>query len=157
MNKEKKQEFSARVIQANRSELIVIMYDMMFTYMNDAREEYENGSWEKVKLNLTYIEDVLNRLEKDLNHSYQIANELFRLYHYCLGEIAKCKYKKNLDGMENAKIVLKNLYVGMQGMAKEDDSEPMMKNSQKVVAGLTYGKSSVNEVYVDDAKRGFYA
>lgn len=157
MNKEQKNEFTARIIKANRSELIVIMYDMMFVYMEDAIVDYNEGDWEKVKLDLIHIEDVLRRLENDLDHTYQIANELFVLYHFCLRAIAKCRIKKNLEGMEEARKVLKNLYVGMQGMSKQDDSKPMMMNSQKIVAGLTYGKNCVNEVYMDDEKRGFYA
>lgn len=156
MDKNKKQEFIARIVEANRSELIVIMYDMMFVYMDDAKGAFEQGDWEKVKLNLTYIENVLRRLERDLNHEYKVASELFALYHFCLREISKCKYRKSVEELDGIKTVLQNLYVGMKGMAKEDHSQPLMRNSQKVVAGLTYGKSSVNEIYMDDAKRGFY-
>lgn len=157
MKKEQKQEFTARIVSANRSELIVILYDMMFAYMEDAKEHYELDAWEDVKVDLDHVESIIRRLEQDLNHKYEISNELFALYHFCLRELAKCRIKKNLEGMENAKKVLDNLYVGMVGMAKEDHSSPMMKNSQKVVAGMTYGKNSMNEVYIDDDKRGFFA
>lgn len=157
MNKEKKQEFTARVVNANRSELIVIMYDLIFTYMEDARADYEKDDWEAVKVDFDHMETVIRRLVQDLNHSYKVADELYALYQFCLRQLALAKVKKELTGMENAKAVLDNLYVGMKGMAKEDDTSPMMRNSQKVVAGLTYGKSSLSEVQLGDSNRGFYA
>ena len=44
-------------------------------------------------------------------------------------------------------------------IAKQDKSAPIMQNSQKVYAGLTYGKNSLNEVFFDknQASRGFKA
>ena len=157
MKKEKKQEFTARVVNANRSELIVIMYDLIFAYMEDAREDFKKDDWEAVKADFDYMETVIRRLVRDLNHDYKVANELYSLYQFCLRQLALAKVKKDLEGMENAKKVLENLYIGMKGMAKEDDTSPLMQNSQKVVAGLTYGKSSLSEVQVGDSNRGFYA
>ncbi|SFQ20295.1 flagellar protein FliS [Lachnospiraceae bacterium XBB1006] len=157
MNKEKKQEFTARVVNANRSELIVIMYDLIYAYMEDARNDYEKDDWEAVKVDFDHMETVIRRLVRDLNHTYKVADELYALYQFCLRQIAKSRVKKELSGMEDAKSVLDNLYVGMKGMAKEDDSTPMMRNSQQVVAGLTYGKSSLSEMQLGDNNRGFYA
>ncbi|MBE5906338.1 MAG: flagellar protein FliS [Lachnospiraceae bacterium] len=157
MNKEKKQEFTARVVNANRSELIVIMYDLIFTYMEDARADYAKDDWEATKVDFAHMEMVIRRLVRDLNHTYKVADELYALYQFCLRQLALCKVRKNLEGMEHAKVVLDNLYVGMKGMAKEDASSPMMRNSQQVVAGLTYGKSSISEVQLGDTNRGFYA
>ena len=42
-------------------------------------------------------------------------------------------------------------------VAKQDNSAPVMKNTQQVYAGLTYGKGSLNEVLLtgNDSNRGY--
>ena len=157
MKKEQKQEFTARIVHANRSQLILILYDMIFAYMEDAVKDYEEDRWEEVKTDLGRIENIVRHLEEILDHKYEISKELHALYQFCLTQLSFCRIRKNLEGMENCRKVLKNLYKGMQGMVKEDTSGPLRHNSQKVVAGMTYGKTSMNEIYMDDEKRGFFA
>ena len=43
MDSVKKKEFTARVTQANRSELIVIMYEIILTDIKTAKEAYAKG------------------------------------------------------------------------------------------------------------------
>ena len=49
MRDEQKKEFTARIVNANRSNLVVIKYEMIFAYMDDARMDFEEGNWEQVK------------------------------------------------------------------------------------------------------------
>ena len=37
MKQEQKQDFTRRISQSNRSELIVVIYDIIFAYMEDAK------------------------------------------------------------------------------------------------------------------------
>lgn len=157
MTTEKKQEFKARIIQANRSELIVILYEMMFAYFNDAKMDMEKQEWEEVKIDLSRAESILIRLQDDLNHKYEISANLYALYEFCKRRIAMARIKKDLTCLEPAQKVLDNLFVGMQGMAKEDDSLPMMHKTQTVMAGMTYSKNSINETLDQVSNRGFYA
>jgi len=55
--------------------------------------------------------------------------------------------------------VLKKLLIGFEGVSKEDHSGPMMRNTQQLYAGLTYGKGKLNETYIDlnSRNRGFTA
>lgn len=41
MKKEQIVDFTRRISQANRSGLVVVMYDIFFTYLNDARAAYD--------------------------------------------------------------------------------------------------------------------
>ena len=43
MTDEKKKEFTRRLTQCNASEMIVIQYEIFFTYLDDALEAYELG------------------------------------------------------------------------------------------------------------------
>ena len=40
MTKEMKQIFTRRITQANRTQLVVVVYDMLLTYLDDAKKAY---------------------------------------------------------------------------------------------------------------------
>ena len=46
MRDEQKKEFTGRIVNANRSELVVIKYEMMFAYMDDAAKALDAHSQE---------------------------------------------------------------------------------------------------------------
>lgn len=156
MKNELKKEFTERIVNANRSDLVVIKFEMIFAYMDDARQDMHQDLWEKVKMDLSCVERILERLEKDLDFTYEISGELYRLYRYCLEQIALCRVKKNLEGMEEANLVLQKLYTSFVAIAKEDDSKPLMATSQQLVTGMTYGKNSLNETYSNDLNKGIF-
>ena len=41
MTKELKQEYTLRITQANKTQLITILYEMLLVYVDDARTAYE--------------------------------------------------------------------------------------------------------------------
>ena len=50
----------------------------------------------------------------------------------------------------------KKLYDGFLHAAEQDHSEPLMKNTQQVYAGYTYGRDNLVETCQDsDSSRGF--
>ena len=157
MKKELKDQYKTRIIHANRSQLIVILYEMCFSYMEDAKSDYENQQWEECKLDLDRVCAVVKRLRDDLNLDYEIAKELYVLYDFSLKELEKCRYKKSLGPMEGVRRVLNNLYAGMKEMERQDDSKPLMRHSEVITAGLTYGKNSLDEISYAAHTRGFYA
>ena len=67
--------------------------------------------------------------------------------------------KKDVSPLDSAMNVMNTLYIGFEGVAKEDNSPPLMENTQQLYAGLTYGKGSLNETYIDpkEHSRGFKA
>jgi flagellar protein FliS len=56
--------------------------------------------------------------------------------------------------LESCERVVRGLMSSFQEVAKQDDSGPVMENTQQVYAGLTYGKGSLNEVALN-TDRGF--
>ena len=84
MKDEQKKEFTARIVNANRTDLVVIKYEMIFAYMDDAKADFEAGNWEQVKADFHCIEKILERFMKDLDFTYDISKELYRLYRFCM-------------------------------------------------------------------------
>ena len=52
--------------------------------------------------------------------------------------------------------MIKNLHDSYESVADSDESEPVMKNTQSVVAGMTYGKNQILEESTQDiSNRGY--
>ena len=147
MKKEQIVDFTRRISQANRSGLVVVMYDIFFTYLNDARVAYDAADWNAYK-------EALRRAQ--LNFSYDMAKNLYSIYVFCRDSIAKSLYKRDLADAEDACRLMKKLYDGFLHAAEQDHSEPLMKNTQQVYAGYTYGRDNLVETCQDsDSSRGF--
>lgn len=165
MNSEKKQMYSARITQANASELVVITYEIIEDCIAEAIEALKNGQAGAGAVKGNFEQEIerarklLNELMGSLDYSYDISGQLFNLYRYADRELAAALFEKKEEPLKNAGHILAILKKGFEGVAKEDTREPVMKNTQKLYAGLTYGRHSLNEVFVNvnENSRGFRA
>lgn len=152
-----KQDFQRRLSQCNKGEMVVIMYDIVFAYLDEAKVEHDKGNYEEYKIAIKQGQKSIEMLMHALDFSYDISKELYRLYVTSRNLLAKAIYQNRLDGIYEAEEILKRLYSSFCEAAKTDTSGPIMRNTQKVYAGMTYGKSSLNENLTDDYNRGFLA
>ena len=157
MKLEKKKEYKERIIAANRSTLIVVMYEMIFSYMEDMYEAFDKDEWIDAKEAISHAEAIIRRLIADLDFNYELAKELYSLYEFCLRRMALARVKKSKEPVKESEKVLRNLYKGMLEMAAKDDSPALMQNREDMYYGLTYGKNSLNEIATSVNRRGFYA
>ena len=158
MTQEKKQEFTRRLSCCNRGEMIVILYDSLFTYLDDAIAAKEQGTYEEFRESAGKAGQVVHRLMDDLDFTYPIASELYPAYQFVSKLLALAVCKNTADSLKDAKRVLKNLYDGFTEAAKQDSSGPLMQHTQQVVAGMTYQKGSLTETLQgSESSRGFFA
>ena len=157
MDNSLKQEFTRRLSQCNRGEMIVIMYDIAFAYMEEAKQAHGNNQYEEYKKPIKQAQATIDTLIQALDFKYEISKELHKLYVYSKNSLAKAIYQNRLDGILEAEKVLKRLYTSFCEAAKTDTSGPIMRNTQQVYAGMTYGKNSLNESCYSDYNRGFFA
>ena len=159
MKKEAIQAFTARVTQASRSELIVILYEMTLTEIAEAKEAYLAEDLTLFDKELKKAQKYITELTASLDYKYTISYDLLSLYLYINKRIITAIVKRNPVSLDSAESVLRKLLVGFEGVSREDKSGPMMSNTQKLYAGLTYGKGKLNETYIDPSNRsrGFIA
>lgn len=158
MNKEKKQEFTIRITNANRSELVVILYDMILTYLEDGKAFLKDGKQEEFREEVKKAQDCVKELISALDKQYEISSELAKLYLYVNRTFAKIIVKPQEELIVSAENVIKGLRESFQQIAKQDESPALMGNAQEIYAGLTYGKNSLNENLSDEGgSRGFLA
>lgn len=159
MNSVKKKEFTARVTQATKSELVVIMYEIILTDIQTAREAYAKGD------KLVYVAEMRNaqkfvlELMNALDFEYEISKQLMSLYIYLNKNIIKSLANYDEERLETIEMIVNKLLDSFRQVSEMDDSEPVMENAETLYAGLTYSKDSLNETaYVsDNMNRGFMA
>lgn len=157
MNSEKKQEFSARVATANRSALVVILYDMILEYITEAEAFFQRGDLENFKGELEKARECVKELVSALDMQYQLSTDLARLYLYVNRTLTRSIVKKEKKELDSARNVIAGLRESFAEVAKQDNSPTLMKNAQEIYAGITYGKHSLNENLSDQGgERGFF-
>ncbi len=160
MNTESVKTYTRRITSANKSEIIVIIYDIIEENLTLAEEALERGDRETFRAEVRQAVTFVNELLISLDMSYEVSRNLAMLYIYvnrCLN-FALVSGKK--EEIKEAERVIKGLGESFREVAKTDLSLPVMENAQKVFAGITYGKRlELEETMVskDAADRGFRA
>ncbi|MDK2807296.1 MAG: flagellar secretion chaperone FliS [Clostridiales bacterium] len=159
MEQEKLNAYSARVTQANKTELIVISYEILLDSLDSAKEALEHEKHHEFLKDMKRAQKILHELTGSLNYQFALSMELMSLYRFCGRCIVKAIYQKSALELLDIKKVITPLKEAFEALAKEDTSEAVMQNTQAIYAGLTYGKHALNEVFVNinEANRGFRA
>lgn len=145
MEKEQIIDFTRRISQSNASGLVVVTYDIMFSNLEDAKAAYAKEDWEAFKRSVRQAQRAIGELKDSLNFSYDMAKELYQIYVYCRDKLAEAMYKRSLDELAEASELMEKLYKSFKKVAEEDNTAPIMKNTQQVYAGYTYGRNDVVE------------
>ncbi len=158
MTADQKQDYTRRISQANRSQIIVIVYELADLYMQEAAEAFEKGNAEEYTECCHGSMQCLTHLINALDDSYELANPLMSLYVYLNKEISMACARYDTGRLATVRRQLSELAAAFAEVAKADASQPVMENSQTVFAGLTYGKGHLNENLSDQgSNRGFQA
>ena len=157
MNSELKCDFTRRLSQCNKGGMIVILYDIFFAYTQDAKDALAVKNRLEFKKSKKKASKTLDELIGALDFHYEISAQLYSIYLFCKNQLAKSLYENKKDRIIDAEGLMTSLYKSFVKVAEQDKSEPLMSNTQQVYAGMTYGKSQLNENYTNDNHRGFFA
>lgn len=157
MKKELVKQYALRVTQANQTQLVVILYEIIEEDLKAARLAYEEGKFDEFVRELKHAQKIVLELMNSLDCQYMIGLDLMSLYLFINKQIIQALVKRNPDslcGLEDVILPLKNAFKELE---KQDTSGPVMTNTEQVYAGLTYQKGSLSETYLDQntTRRGF--
>lgn len=156
MTRELKQEYTLRITQANKTQLITILYEMILLYIDEAKEALDVDSRTDYKMSIRKIQGCVNELMDSLHLEYDLAQKLLQLYLYINRELAQASIHYDMENLEHVRMVIGELQKAYKKIEDQDHSGPVMDNSQTVYAGLTYGRSTLTENITDPAaNRGF--
>lgn len=157
MTREEKQQFTLRISQANATQLVVILYEMLLSYLQEAEDMLITGKSLEFHEAVRKARGCLNELLQSLNLQYEPAPTLRRLYLFCIRRLAIGEAKEDVAPLGEIKRVINPLWDAYARIAVQNNAGPVMENSQAVYAGLTYGRNTLTENMTDQgANRGMY-
>lgn len=159
MTQDEIKTFTLRVTEANSCDLIVILYDVILSDTKAARVAKQNKDRQEFAKVLSHATKTLAELIANLNFEIPLSKNLYTLYSYCSRRLSYAAAGYNIDALDIIDEVINKLRQSFEKISTEDTSGPCMKNTQSVYAGLTYGKGTLNETFVNasDYNRGFSA
>lgn len=156
MTKEQIGEFTLRTSQENHSGLVLVLCDIVVTYIDDAIKAYDEEAIEDLSFAAEHAKTALNELIKCFNPKDENGAVTIEILRYIYKLLVKSAIKRKPVELDRAIKLLKDLRVAFEHLHELDTDMPVMQNTHKVYAGLTYGKGTLNEsIYTDVAKRGF--
>ncbi|MCR5209419.1 MAG: flagellar protein FliS [Lachnospiraceae bacterium] len=163
MTSEAKQDFMLRISEANKSRLVVILYDMFLTYVNEAKisregEEFTLTDIETYRQGIRNAKAVLRELIDSLNMEYDIARRTYQIYRFVERGLIMADIRRDPAELPEVIKIMTSLRNAYAEAAKQDDSEPLMKNADAIYAGMTYGKNTLStDSAAAGTNRGFLA
>lgn len=161
MKKEDKQRFTFRITQANSTELVVILYEMLLCYLEDAADAVQSDK-KDVSCEGAVIQGgdlfheavrkargCLNELINSLDLKYEPAPTMMQLYLFCVRRLALSEARRDAKLLDEIRRVIEPLHDAYQQIAAQNSAGPVMNNSQAVYAGLTYGRNTLTENMAD--------
>ncbi len=156
MTKEQKQEYTRRITQANKTQLITILYEMLLIYVEDAKEAYSRKDRMDFRESIRKARGCVDELLASLHFEYEISMNFLQLYLYVNRELARADIRNQAESLTNVEKVIRELHKAYLDLEKKDQTGAVMQNVQNVYAGLTYGKHDLNENLADQGfDRGF--
>lgn len=153
---EKKQQFTLRISQANKTEMIVILYEMILEYLQESKGLWKDEKRREFVDTIYKARKCIKELIGSLHYECEPAPTLLQIYNFCNKELVKADVRNQIDSIENVENILKKLHEAYLELSKQDSSEAIMENAQAVYAGLTYNKNSLSEDMTSQAlNRGF--
>ncbi len=142
MDKSTLQAFATRVTQANRSELVVVIYEVALASIKEGRDALEAGAIADARHEIDRAKSMIQELMYALDMHYNISTYLRQLYIFGYRELCQGIANRDPERFDHTTNILEGLLQSFKEVAKQDDSAPLMKNTQTIVAGLTYGPGS---------------
>lgn len=156
MKKELVKEFQTRIVNAGRGELLIINYEMLLAQLDDAIEAIRNDDIDEFGKSMVNCQKLLRELSSGLDFQYDISRELMSIYIYINKMFINASINQDIKSLEESAKILNVLLTGWK-LTDHTEEAPVISNGQKVYAGLTYGRSDLNEVVDTQSNRGFRA
>lgn len=158
MTRELKRQFTLRISEANKTQLVVILYEMFLVYAGEAGEAFKAGDKAGFRQGIKRARGCLHELMMSLNYEYALAGNLLSLYTFFDRQMTRADARSSIKELTCVEGMMRKLWEAYKAAGAEDTSAPVMANAQTVYAGLTYSKSNLTENLADQGSgRGFLA
>ena len=158
MTKEEIQSFTYRITKANRTEMLVVLYDMACLYLRDAKTCLERDEKQSFRQEIGHARDVIRELMNSVNVDTKTGRDLLSLYIFYNEQLTGAYLDYDPGPLEHVSKMLSILSEGYREAAKKDMSGAVMGNTETVYSGLTYNRHLTGDTAVTGSQnRGFLA
>ena len=153
MNSELKKQYAMRISQANNVQMIIITYEVIGTYLDEALMNAESISYTE---NIDMAKRCIDEMMYNLHYEYDLAKNLKDLYLHMKRRLRQAVWENDRDAVLEVKRLVNSLKEAYLKIVDYDDSAPIMQNTQSVITGITYGRNQIlDEVSQDTGNRGY--
>lgn len=145
MTNELIKDFTYRVTQANKTEMIAVLYDIGVVYLKDSLSSLEKGDKEGFRTELTRARNTVRELIASVNTSVELGMNFLSLYIYCSGELTRAYMDYDSDPVYHVISIFERLGEAYHTVSVNDTSGPVMGNTEKIYSGFTYNRSMTTE------------
>ena len=103
MTQEKKQEYTLKITQANKTQMITILYEMVIDYISDAEEAMSLGKRDLTERNLQYAQSVIDELIRSVNRRIELGRMLHQLYIFFKKELTAAGVHNSRERLDKVK------------------------------------------------------
>lgn len=145
MTEEQMNAYKMRISQAGVGDLAVVMLEMEIDWIGEALKAYEDQDLDTFTDCVGKAQSVQVELMSTLNRSNEVAADVYSVYAFINKQLIEAKIKRKPLDLERCKGILEKYHKSFEQIAPTDTAGPIMEDSEKVYAGLTYGTGGLVE------------
>lgn len=145
MTGEQMDVYKMRITQAGIGEMTLIMLEMEMQWIDEALEAYGKKDIEEFIVCVDKAQSVQVELMNVLNMKNETAADVYSVFAYMNKELIRAKIKRAPLDIKRCRNLLERYHKSFEAVAKTDKEGPVMMQSEKIYAGLTYGSSGLVE------------
>lgn len=145
MTSEEMNVYKMRITQAGVGELTVIMLEMEMQWIREAIEAYDNGDMDTYISNVEKAQATQVELMNGLNLDNEVSKDVYSVYVFFNKQLINSKIKRAPQELDRIVEMLEKYHESFLAIAGTDTEGPVMDQSEKVYAGLTYGSGGLVE------------
>ncbi len=149
------EQLAKKIQEASPAALVVMMLEGVQDRLEEGRMATASGDTEGLETTVEEIRSILGELLATLWGDSEVAIQSRQLYIYVNKLVTDAKNRQAGEPLEEAKKVLQPLLDAWQHLAKHPEmaQAPAATKGPSVVAGMTYGKSALNESILNGGDR----
>lgn len=150
-------DYALRIANATPNELNIITFELCILNIEEALENIDsNPKLFSRKINTALC--ILKEIIVSLNFDYDISIELSKIYLYINRLLIHSKFNFDKNNLIDSIELLTTIKEGFEQIDEGVSTAKVMTNTQKVFAGLTYGRNGNLTEYIDNSSStGFQA
>ena len=145
MTDEQMNAYKMRITQAGIAEMTLIMLEMEMQWMEEALMAYDKKEMSVFLDCVSKAQSTQVELMNVLNMENPVAVEVYSVFVFINKQLIRSKIKQEPLDLERCKGLLEKYHKSFKEIAKTDTAGPVMQQSEKVYAGLTYGTGGLVE------------